>query len=193
MSIFEWQYTLMERLKHGKIHEYINSHNLDIEKYVKDKEHGIFHGLMACYVLFIVSKSPSDQTIASVLLHDLMRGSGASPVETHDVDLFKVCPRLLETTYRHSHPNDADENSFVVICDRIELRRYSDYKTWVDSRYDKLIRSLDDNTRNILDNFYLHIRPYLLQHFLDDDNCMLSNVSHMIINMLQDKHITTNR
>jgi hypothetical protein len=47
---------------------------------------------------------------------------------------------LLPETYDHS--TNGDNDLLLIAGDRIELRRYGDYLTWVDQRYHKLISSL---------------------------------------------------
>ena len=138
-----------------------------IEKFYYDTEHGFFHGLMASFIMYLINLN-SDNPIelrpkhyTSIILHDFLKSNGISQ-EKHDKELINYFDKLLEETYTHSNPPDKYKNTLLVKADRIELRRYKDYKSWVDERYYNLIASLPNKTQTYLNIFYNNIRPALL-------------------------------
>ena len=70
---------------------------------------------------------------------------------------------MLDETYTHSNPQN--ENKLLIKCDRIELRRYNDYKDWVDDRYYKLYDNLSKQQKNTIERFYNIIRPSLFYFY----------------------------
>jgi hypothetical protein len=137
---------------------------LFFEQYVRDLEHGFFHGLVACYMHCLIRGDPDFQTIASLLLHDFLKCNNYSQ-ELHDKMLCTYYPNLLHETYSHSNPPKEHEHSHVIVCDRLELRRYSDYATWVDDKFHDIFKQLDKETVNVIDDFYTNVRPVATQEY----------------------------
>lgn len=81
------------------------------ENYFDDHEHGFFHGLSCCYIIYLLhGKYHSDfpdikleKTFASALIHDFLKCNGF-PQETHDRELISFFPNLLPETYVHGNP-----------------------------------------------------------------------------------------
>merc|ERR1711935_485381 len=155
----------------GNINNFlIPNKNLNLNfynNYFNDIEHGFFHSLSACYIYYILNNNNIDEiTIASLLLHDFLKCNGFSQ-EEHDKELRNYFPNLLDETYTHSNPPDG--NKLLVKCDRIELRRYNDYKDWVDDRYYKLYDNFNKNQNQEIETFYNNIRP-TLEYFYKNRN-----------------------
>lgn len=146
----------------------IPSKNISLEfynNYFNDVEHGFFHALSTCYIYYIINNNKIDEiTIASLLLHDFLKCNGFSQID-HDIELRKYFSNLLEETYTHSNPKN--ENKLLIKCDRIELRRYSDYKDWVDDRYYKLYDDFNIKQKQEIEDFYNNIRPTLLYFYIN--------------------------
>lgn len=142
------------------------------ENYFNDIEHGLFHALCACYNYFILNdgKQFDEKVVASILLHDFLKCNEFTQ-EQHDKELINYFPNLLEATYTHSNP--PDDNNILVKCDRIELRRYDDYKDWVDERFYNLLDELNEKQRKFLDNFYNKERPLLEYFYRNRDEVFL--------------------
>ena len=106
--------------------------------------------------------------IASLLLHDFLKCNGFSQ-EEHDKELKKYYSKLLPETYTHSSPSLEDDNKLLIKCDRMELRRYSDYKEWVDKRHTDLYDELNEEQKSLIEEFYENIRP-TLKYFYKNRN-----------------------
>jgi len=135
-------------------------------KFLNDLEHGLFHGIMVAFAGYVLVRfDPKKNALkdfecffASATLHDFLKSNGFEQ-STHDKALKEFYPHLLPETYDHS-TND-DYYKLLIAGDRIELRRYDDYLTWVDQRYHKLISSLNSDLQQLLDFVYNVIRPTL--------------------------------
>lgn len=137
------------------------------KNYFNDIEHGFFHAISSCYIYYILNNNQVDeQTVSSLLLHDFLKCNGFSQ-EKHDIELINYFPNLLSETYTHSNP--PDENKILIKCDRMELRRYDDYKSWIDDRHYKLYTELSENQKEKIEDFYNNIRP-TLQYFYKNRN-----------------------
>ena len=176
--------------------------------YFNDIEHGLFHSISACYVYYIFNKNKLDErTVASLLLHDFLKCSGFSQ-EKHDRELINYFPNLLPETYTHSNP--PDENKLLVKSDRIELRRFNDYKDWVDNRHYRLYDEIDENKKQDIETFYNNIKPTLeyfyknrneifIRHGLENiDKCDVNNVfppskSFLVVDKLESYPIEIDR
>ena len=196
----------------GNINNFlIPNKNLNLNfynNYFNDIEHGFFHSLSACYIYYILNNNKIDEiSIASLLLHDFLKCNGFSQ-EDHDKELINYFPNLLDETYTHSNP--PDENKLLVKCDRIELRRYNDYKDWVDDRYYKLYDNFNKNQNQEIETFYNNIRPTLcyfyknrneifIRHGLeridkfDVNNIFPPNRSYLIVDKLESYPIEIDR
>ena len=144
------------------------------DKFFNDTEHGFFHGLMASFICYVINndtkltekKSDLTQLFISATLHDFLKCNNV-PQEEHDKKLKQYYPKLCEETYVHSNPPDKYFRKHLIIADRLELRRYPDYKSWVDDRFHKLYTQMSSTTKNTLDIFYTIYRPaleYLFKH-----------------------------
>ena len=130
-----------------------------IDAYFEDIEHGFFHALCACYISYILEdKNINVSIICSLLLHDFLKCNGYSQ-EEHDRKLIEYFPDLLEETYTHSNP--PDETKLLILCDRLELQRYPDYMSWVDTRFHDLLNGLPPIQAYLVHMFYDTIRPVL--------------------------------
>ena len=138
-----------------------------IDNFYNDTEHGFFHGLMVSFIMYLInldSNNPIElrpEHYVSTILHDFLKSNGVAQ-ELHDKLLVNYFDKLLEETYEHSNPSEKYQNTLLIKSDRIELRRYDDYKEWVDERFYNLVYSLSEKTQNYLDIFYNNIRPALL-------------------------------
>lgn len=156
----------------GEIHSYIKA-DIDtsnmINIFFSDIDHGLFHGMMTAIVAQIISFSQdTEKLLSSCVLHDFLKTNGYSQ-ETHDKLLVDYFPNLLDETYTHSNPPESDLDKKLIIGDRLELRRYSDYKNWVDGRFDSLHKKLNKKTAIAIDLFYEKIRPALKYFYENKD------------------------
>jgi hypothetical protein len=139
-----------------------------IENFFEDTEHGFFHGLMASFICYVINedgtlvekKDSLEKIFISATMHDFLKANGV-PQKEHDVKLKGFYPDLCEETYVHSNPPEKYFKKHLIIADRLELRRYPDYKTWVDDRFHTLYRKMKPETKNMLDMFYTVYRPGL--------------------------------
>lgn len=100
-----------------------------------------------------------EKLFASCILHDYFKvASGVH--ENHDSLLKTIFPNLINETYFHSEAKN--HNDPFLLSDVCELRRYSDYKIWMDNRIDKNLTKKDNF---FLDLFYNIIRPAFLVIF----------------------------
>lgn len=182
--------------------------NLDFyNNYFNDIEHGLFHSISTCYIYYIFNNNIDVKTVSSLLLHDFLKCNGFSQ-EQHDKELINYFPNLLSETYTHSNPTD--ENKLLVKCDRIELRRYKDYKEWVDDRYYKIYDNFNKKQKQDIEMFYNNIRPSLeyfyknrneifIRHGLEDiDKCDTDNIfppskSYLVVDKLESYPIEIDR
>ena len=141
-----------------------------MQKFIDDTEHGIFHGFCVAFVAFLLAQKTEEEKpgtpppvferlMASCVLHDVLKCADFKQGE-HDRNLVSFFPDLLPETYVHSNPPDK-ENSYLICADRMELRRYSDYRSWIDRRFDELLERLSPEIQTELDIFYRHTRPAL--------------------------------
>lgn len=133
----------------GKINSYLKaSRDITgrIDHFFNDIEHGLFHGLMTAFVSFFYSRD-SEQDFCSCLLHDFLKDE-----EGHDKKLRDYFPKLVVGTYSHTNPK---LKNVLILCDRVELRRYTDYESWVDNRFKEI------SFPALLDIFYDYLRPSL--------------------------------
>jgi len=139
-----------------------------IETFFEDTEHGFFHGLMASFICYVINedgtlvekKDSLEQIFISATMHDFLKANRV-PQKEHDVKLKGFYPDLCEETYVHSNPPEKYFKKHLIIADRLELRRYPDYKTWVDDRFHTLYRKMKQEIKNMLDMFYTVYRPAL--------------------------------
>ena len=137
-----------------------------MDRFFNDTEHGMFHGVMSCYMAFLVSQGrhfpdgERERLFASVLLHDFVRATSEEE-KSHDKLLTNVYPKLIPETFIHSAPPEKDKDHDLIIADRLELRRYDDYEDWVDDRFHATMNVLPEETQNYIDYFYRKQRPCL--------------------------------
>ena len=155
--------------------EYINN-------WINDLEHGLFHGIMACLVLFLhdytlidklnksienYDKEPNEYEIlfTSIILHDFYR-TAHNVAENHDELLIEYFPQLRKSTYIHSNPSTDYFNDYLIIADRLELYRYEDVDEWLvkDSVFEKYLNNYEWSLHSI---FYKNVRPALYDLYLN--------------------------
>jgi len=144
-----------------------------IKPYLDDIDHGLFHGLMVALVAQIVNPAKSaDKILSSCILHDFLKANGF-PHEIHDKLLIDYFPNLLPETYTHSNPSPEDAKKPLIIGDRLELRRFPDYQSWVDSRFAANYQQLTGQQVEHLDIFYRKIRPALKYFYQNRDKIFI--------------------
>lgn len=160
----------------GVINNYLKPKNpisIDfLENYFDDAEHGFFHGLTASFIVYLVNErnyknnkvDNLEKHFASSTLHDFLKCNGYSQND-HDKKLVDFFDKLLEETYSHSDPKDKDYDKHIIIADRLELRRYDDYKDWVDKRFFDLYEMMDEEMLKTINLFYDTVRPALLYFY----------------------------
>jgi hypothetical protein len=146
------------------------------ENYFDDLEHGFFHGLSCCYIIYLLhgehhsdfanvkSNIKLEKIFGSALLHDFLRCNGFA-YEIHDRELINFFPNLLPETYVHANPPCEFSSSHFVKADRLELQRFADYKSWVDDRFYDVEAELNPELRDRIQFFYSRIRPVLLYFY----------------------------
>ena len=145
-----------------------------ITHFFNDVEHGFFHGLMASFICYIINKDGKlvntvknlEKIFISATLHDFLKANGVEQ-KSHDKELRRIYPNLEEATYIHSDPPEKYWKHHLIVADRLELRRYPDYESWVDDRFHELYKQMKPETKNMLDIFYTNVRPameYLYTH-----------------------------
>jgi hypothetical protein len=168
-----------------------------VDNYMKDPEHGLFHGLMACFVCYLIKDDANikqqenlNQIYISLLLHDFLKCNNYSQ-EDHDKCLVQYYDKLSPITYTHSNPKKDDESSYIILCDRIELRRYDDYKDWVDHKYHNIFNTMESKTNERLEVFYSSYRPILLEVYKQYIGCRIVPDTNFIklIELLKSKLI----
>ena len=160
-----------------------------IENYFYDVEHGFFHSFCCCYISYIINDKIDEKIVLSLFLHDFLKCNGYKQ-ELHDKELVNYYPNLLPETYIHSNPPKHYEDKLVIFCDRIELRRYPDYKDWVDERYYKMYDRFDSNKKKHVDFFYNNTR-ILLENAYNEFIILLKNKTNTKENI--DKIIVVNK
>ena len=163
------------RLNAGHHNGIINNYILAITKldkdfldnFFNDVEHGFFHGLMVAFMVYVINNDRNvnknknyENDFISALLHDFLKCNNYNQ-DLHDKELVKFFDKLLPETYIHSNPPEKYENSILISSDRLELRRYSDYKDWVDERFYKLYEQYSKETQVMINIFYENVRPVL--------------------------------
>ena len=117
---------------------------------------------MATFVMYLIhldsnnTNQLTDIDYSSTILHDFLKSNGYQQ-ELHDKELIHFFDKLVPETYQHSNSSDKYKNNLLIKADRIELRRYDDYKEWVDERFYNLVSSLSKKTQDYLDIFYIQI------------------------------------
>ena len=96
--------------------------------------------------------------------------------DTHDKELVKFFNNLEIETYTHSNPPKEHDKLFVIVCDRIELQRYSDHKEWVDDKFYNTLMMLDEKELFKIDNFYKETRDQLLEIYMNKTSMKLENI-----------------
>tara|TARA_Y100000034_G_C6888397_1_gene408277 strand:- start:947 stop:2224 length:1278 start_codon:yes stop_codon:yes gene_type:complete len=160
--------------------------NTDLENFFNDVEHGFFHGLMTCFVSYLIINGHCEsisfygsnrygsvrleKLFSSCLLHDFLRIK--DEYDKHDQQLYKYFPLLDDVVYNHSNPNKNQELHEIIKADRLELRRYGDHLEWLKDTstvYPKKLHQnqyresiyLSNEQIDMVDLFYSKIRPAL--------------------------------
>ena len=134
-------------------------------KYFDELEHGLFHGIMVAFLCYMTNldgklvkhKKNMGKIYASATLHDFLKPNGVPQIK-HDEKLVEYFPSLSKETYVHSRPPRHFRKKHLIVCDRLELRRYPDYEKWVDLRFHQLYNSMLPFTKKMLDAFYENLR-----------------------------------
>jgi len=146
-----------------------------IKVWGQDTEHGLFHGVMTAFFAMLYKYpngipdtefdeqtsvkintpiTENERLICTCLVHDFAKSCFA--VEPHDQILRNWFFSLTDTGYSHSNPSEINE---LVVADRWELMRFSDYKNWIKP---ELLNFYNSNKQKIqLGCFHAHIRPAL--------------------------------
>lgn len=147
-----------------------------IDNWVGDLEHGFLHSYIVGFIAFLykypdgldddvfklvfTDNDDNERLMLSCLLHDFLKCQGHKQ-EGHDSQLIKQFPNLLENVYSHSYPED--DCHPLIVGDRIELMRFSDYQEWVEE--DMVSKYFDKNFSNYFEHFYRYIRPVISKVF----------------------------
>lgn len=187
----------------GIINQYlkpINKYKPDMLKnFFNDTEHGFFHGLMASFICYLINEDSKlvkkteslEKIFLSATLHDFLKANGVEQKE-HDKQLKNYFKKLCEETYVHSDPPSKFFKTHLIVADRLELRRYPDYKEWVDERFYKLYNQVKPNTKNYLDVFYTTMRPALLELYSNRSNPFLRHGTELAQEKIEDIFPPTN-
>lgn len=144
-----------------------------VDQWIFDQEHGLLHGFLVAFFAYLnVLKTTSHNDILDIInhgsfencwfeklmvscfLHDFARCDGH---QDHDKNLEKYYPKLSPETYSHTHPK---KDTPLVIGDRIELMRFSNWKSWVDANITN-IKAYTHDIEPEIKHFYYKMRPAL--------------------------------
>ena len=163
-----------------------------IDNWFNDIEHGFIHGIFVGFIAFYYDQYVLNNKgitnfkekewrenieyinknimnyLCSSLLHDFLKCNGYSQ-NKHDNELINFFPKLLTETYNHSTPKKEEEIKLLIIGDRTELRRYTDYNDWKKEELLEHENLLNIEQKVSLDIFYDIIRPALL-YFYENRN-----------------------
>lgn len=150
-----------------------NVEEKDIDRWILDTEHGLLHCFLVAFfayqkvlenykhgeILQIIRKGSFEDNwfeklMASCLLHDFVKCTDNE--ENHDQRLKEYFPKLIPDVYTHANP---PEETPLVIGDRIELRRFEDWESWVNGDIRKYANEAEINY------FFSSIRPVLEELF----------------------------
>jgi hypothetical protein len=155
----------------SEINNYLTAEEkINLNLFFNDPKHGFFHGLMTsfCSYLLLGSEGFHKSNLSSCLMHDFVKSTHGENATDHDKKLKKYFPNLLPETYEHKNP--PNENSNLILADRLELMRYSDYKDWVDDRLDSAYNRLSPQYKRIIKLFYKNVRPALENFYVNKDS-----------------------
>lgn len=149
-------------------------------KYFEDYEHGLFHGIMCGFIISVIHKDKNlqrsdvilEKEYSSAFIHDILKTNGVSQ-EEHDSKLIDIYPYLKKETYLHSNPPLDCQDEYLIIADRIELTRYSDYNSWVDEKYKNIFLKMEISTKKLINDFYSNVRKTLLYFYKNSNNIFL--------------------
>ena len=125
--------------------------NSEINSWIEDTEHGLFHGLMTGYFAYLFDKNSTSLYLSDCLFHDFYKCSHG---DANHAERLRGKFRLSEVVY--SHHNPVDNSHPLIIGDRCELLRYHDYKDWI--KWDMLS---EVNYLPMVKFFQQHMRPLL--------------------------------
>ena len=174
-ELTEEQYKLFKKTRWGHHNSEINNYlaaekKININLFLNDPKHGFFHGLMTsfCSYLLLGSEGFCKSNLSSCLMHDFVKSTQGENAIDHDKKLKKFFPILLPETYEHK--NQPNENSNLILADRLELMRYPDYKDWADDRLALAIDKLPTQYKKIIKLFYKNARPALENFYVNKDS-----------------------
>ena len=137
----------------GEIKPISNVTTDQINKWILNTEHGLLHGFLVGYFAFQRAENRDRDYLVklttSCLLHDFYRCHAGK--KQHDQKLASNFVDLLPDVYTHTDP---PEETDLIVGDRIELRRYPDWREWPYMD----IRMYTSNEREMA-HFYKHVRP----------------------------------
>ena len=169
------EYELFKKKRWGHHNSEINNYltaeeKINLNLFFNDTKHGFFHGLMTsfCSYLLLGSEGFCKSNLSSCLMHDFVKSTQGENATDHDEKLKKFFPNLLSETYEHKNP--PNENSNLILADRLELMRYPDYKDWVDDRLALAIDKLPTQYKKIIKLFYKNARPALENFYINKDS-----------------------
>lgn len=179
----------------------------DLEKYFNDSEHGFFHGLMTCFMSYLIingqyksiqkhgasrryGNERLEKLFSSCMLHDFLRID--DKFDKHDQQLCGYFPLLDGVVYNHSNPNSNQETHEIIKADRLELRRYKDHLEWLKDTstvYPQKLYSESSNTSkkkylsneqiDMIDLFYGKLRPSLEHVFINRNKTWFTHVGEI--------------
>ncbi len=152
----------------GIINNYLRSSRMikdHLNIFFNDINHGYFHGLMTAFIAFIMlkdkDKADFERIFSSCLLHDFVKAIEGSESKRHDERLSEYFPEFIEETYGHKIRANEYQYSPIVLADRIELMRYSNYQEWTDERLTRALNHISPEDRRLIQLFYETVRPAL--------------------------------
>lgn len=158
-----------------------------IDDWVMDTEHGLFHSFIVAFLAFLKKypdgipdlafesaahlDSEDVRLMASCLFHDFYRVV-ENDNKDHDSKLAKYFPDLDDITYSHSDPQNDDHP--LIMADRLELMRYSDYKSWsdlsiIEKYWEPQLRHLYFFTRPALEKLFEGRRDIWIMHGVEKE------------------------
>ena len=152
----------------GVINNYLRSSRMikdHLNIFFNDINHGYFHGVMTAFCAFIILKDKDkvdfERIFSSCLLHDFVKAIEGPKSKSHDERLGEYFPELIKETYGHKIRANEYQYSPIVLADRIELMRYSNYQEWTDERLTQALNHISPEDRRLIQLFYETVRPAL--------------------------------
>jgi hypothetical protein len=161
------------------------------EAFFDDVENGLFHGIMTCFVIFLLERHNSDlndytrtyippnwqgnryllgkycleKLFASGLLHGFV-----AVVPDKSMGADKLIPNLLKEVWVEQERNS---NVSLTLARKIEENRYGDAGKSPEQYVEDIFESTDAATRKTLQYFYKVIRPTLEHLYINRDDIFI--------------------